>query len=219
VLERWLRPGRTSTRDVLLDMTALVALAVLLMGAGLGLRDPWPADEPRFALIAQDMLRSGDWLIPRVGGDLYADKPPFYFWLMASAMALTGSLRLGFLLPSLLAGVGTVLLVYDLLRRARGREVALAGAFAPGFDRVTVGRLAPFIAAGHGHHPLQRAGFAAIAGDDGNGAGRIVAALQHRAKAASGVYPAQQRRYRHAAGDSCHLRPRGAAPRLAAASR
>ena len=129
VLERWLRPGRASTWDVLLDVAGLVALAVLLMGAGLGLRDPWPADEPRFALIAQDMLRSGEWLIPRVGGDLYADKPPLYFWLLASAMALTGSLRLGFLLPSLLAGVGTVLLVYDLLRRARGREVALAGAF------------------------------------------------------------------------------------------
>jgi 4-amino-4-deoxy-L-arabinose transferase-like glycosyltransferase len=129
VLERWLRPGRASTRDVLLDVAGLVALAVLLMGAGLGLRDPWPADEPRFALIAQDMLRSGDWFIPRVGGDLYADKPPFYFWLLASAMALAGSLRLGFLLPSLLAGIGTVLLVYDLLRRARGREVALAGAF------------------------------------------------------------------------------------------
>jgi len=129
VLERWLRPGRVSTRDVLLDVAGLVALAVLLMGAGLGLRDPWPADEPRFALVAQDMLRSGDWLIPRVGGDLYADKPPFYFWLLASAMALAGSLRLGFLLPSLLAGVGTVLLVYDLLRRARGRDVALAGAF------------------------------------------------------------------------------------------
>lgn len=129
VLERFLRPGRVSRRDVLLDVAGLAALALLLMGTGLGLRDPWPADEPRFALIAQDMLRSGDWLIPRVGGDLYADKPPFFFWLLASAMALTGSLRLGFLLPSLLAGVGTVLLVYDLLRRARGREVALAGAF------------------------------------------------------------------------------------------
>jgi len=129
VLERLLRPGRASSRDVLLDVAGLVALALLLMGAGLGLRDPWPADEPRFALIAQDMLRSGDWLIPRIGGDLYADKPPFYFWLLASAMALTGSLRLGFLLPSLVAGLGTVLLVYDLLRRARGREVALAGAF------------------------------------------------------------------------------------------
>ena len=43
-------------------------------------------------------------------------------------MALTGSVRMGFLLPSLLAGIGTLLLVYDLLRRVRGREVAFAGA-------------------------------------------------------------------------------------------
>ena len=129
LLDRLLRPGRTSSRDVLLDLAFLLGVALILIGAGLGLRDPWPADEPRFALIAQDMLRSGDWLIPRVGGDLYADKPPLYFWLMAASMAVTSSLRVGFLLPSLLAGVGTVLLVYDLLRRARGREVALAGAF------------------------------------------------------------------------------------------
>ena len=67
--------------------------------------------------IAQDMLRSGDWMIPRVGGDLYADKPPVFFWLMAAAMALTGSLRVGFLLPSLLARIGCIVLVYDLLRR------------------------------------------------------------------------------------------------------
>jgi 4-amino-4-deoxy-L-arabinose transferase-like glycosyltransferase len=129
LLDRLLRPGQISSRDVLLDVAFIVGLALVLIGAGLGLRDPWPADEPRFALIAQDMLRSGDWLIPRVGGDLYADKPPFYFWLMAASMGVTGSLRVGFLLPSLLAGVGTALLVYDLLRRARGREVALAGAF------------------------------------------------------------------------------------------
>jgi 4-amino-4-deoxy-L-arabinose transferase-like glycosyltransferase len=129
VFERLLRPGRTSPRDALLDVCFLVGFALLLMATGLGLRDPWPADEPRFALVAQDMLRSGDWLIPRVGGDLYGDKPPFFFWLLASAMALTGSMRIGFLLPSLLAGIGATLLVYDLLRRARGREVALCGAF------------------------------------------------------------------------------------------
>jgi len=127
-LERLLRPGRTDGREVVADLLWLAGLGLLLMGAGLGLRDPWPADEPRFALVAQDMLRSGDWLIPRVAGDLYPDKPPLYFWLMAASMAVTGSVRLGFLLPSLLAGVGTLLLVYDLLRRLRGREVAFAGA-------------------------------------------------------------------------------------------
>jgi 4-amino-4-deoxy-L-arabinose transferase-like glycosyltransferase len=128
LLDRLLRPGRDDPAAVRVDLYWLLALGCVLIGAGLGLRDPWPADEPRFALIARDMLASGDWLVPRVGGDLYAHKPPFYFWLMAASMALTGSLRVGFLLPSFLAGIGTVLLVYDLLRRARGRETALAGA-------------------------------------------------------------------------------------------
>jgi 4-amino-4-deoxy-L-arabinose transferase-like glycosyltransferase len=129
LLERLMRTGSSSRRDIALDVLMLVALGLLLMGAGFGLRDPWPADEPRFALVAQDMLRSGDWLFPRVGGDLYADKPPLYFWLLAASMAITGSVRLGFLLPSLLAGLGTTLLVYDFVRRARGREAALAGGF------------------------------------------------------------------------------------------
>ena len=85
-------------------------------------------DEPRFALIARDMLHTGNWLVPSVGGDLYPDKPPFYFWLLTLAVGATGSVRAGFLLPSLLAGLGTVLLVYDLLRRVYDREVGLAGA-------------------------------------------------------------------------------------------
>ncbi len=129
LLDRLLRPGRESSRDVVLDLLWLLGLGLLLIGTGLGLRDPWAPDEPRFALVAQDMLRSGDWLFPRVGGDLYADKPPLFFWLIASATATTGSLRIGFLLPSLFAGLGTVVLVYDLMRRARGREVGLATGF------------------------------------------------------------------------------------------
>jgi 4-amino-4-deoxy-L-arabinose transferase-like glycosyltransferase len=129
LLDRLLRPGREAGRDVALDVLLLLGLGLALIGTGLGLRDPWAPDEPRFALVAQDMLRSGDWLFPRIGGDLYADKPPLFFWLIASAIAATGSLRVGFLLPSLLAGLGTVMLAYDLMRRARGREVGLATGF------------------------------------------------------------------------------------------
>jgi 4-amino-4-deoxy-L-arabinose transferase-like glycosyltransferase len=107
-----------------------IALAVLVfVGAGIGVRDPWPADEPRFALIARDMVASGDWLFPRVGGELYAEKPPFYFWLLAAFYALTGSLRASFPLPSLLAAFGTLVLVYDLARRAYGRVAGLSAAF------------------------------------------------------------------------------------------
>jgi 4-amino-4-deoxy-L-arabinose transferase-like glycosyltransferase len=123
--QRWLRPAQHSSHDVHLDLLWLVVLTLLLVGTGIGLRDPWPADEPRFALIARDMVASGRWLVPLVGGDLYADKPPLYFWLMAFALQLTGSLRLAFLVPSLLSALGCVILVYDLARRLWTRETGL----------------------------------------------------------------------------------------------
>lgn len=95
----------------------VLLLALVVIGAGIGLRDPWPADEPRFVLIARDMVLSGQWLFPHVGNVLYPDKPPLYFWIMAACYMVTGSLRVAFLLPSLLAALGTLWLVHDLGRR------------------------------------------------------------------------------------------------------
>lgn len=91
--------------------------ALTLLGTGLGLRDPWPADEPRFALVARQMVESGQWLFPMRGDELYPDKPPLFMWLQALCLGLTGNLRLSFLLPPLLASLGTLALVRDLGRR------------------------------------------------------------------------------------------------------
>jgi len=112
------------------DLLWLLGLALIVIATGIGLRDPWPADEPRFALIARDMVAHHQWLIPSVGGDVYADKPPLFFWMIAAGLKLTGSLRLAFLLPSLLAGIGCVVLVYDLARRLWNRETGLAAGLA-----------------------------------------------------------------------------------------
>lgn len=103
----------------------LALLTVLLLSAGLGVRNPWPADEPLFAVMARDMIRSGQWLIPMVGGDFWQDKPPLLIWLIAASTLVTGSAKVGLLLPSLLAAAGTLLLVYDLVRRLWDRESAL----------------------------------------------------------------------------------------------
>ncbi len=102
-------------------------VAVLVLGAGLGLRDPWPADEPRFALVARQMVESGQWLFPMRGDELYPDKPPLFMWIQAAFYALTGNLRIAFLLPSLLAALCTLWLVRDLGRRLWSVE---AGAYA-----------------------------------------------------------------------------------------
>jgi 4-amino-4-deoxy-L-arabinose transferase-like glycosyltransferase len=102
------------------DLAWLAFALVLIIGTGLGIRDPWPADEPRFALVARDMVLSGEWLFPRVGGDLYQDKPPLFFWLLAVCYTLTGSVKASFLIPAFLASGGVMFLVYDLGRRLVG---------------------------------------------------------------------------------------------------
>lgn len=91
--------------------------AVFVLGAGFGARDPWPADEPRFALIAKEMADTGNWLIPRIAGELYPDKPPLFFWVVAGLYRLTGSLRVALFLPALLAALGVLVLIHDLVRR------------------------------------------------------------------------------------------------------
>ena len=90
------------------------AIALLVLGAGIGLREPWPADEPRFVLVAKQMWDSGDWLFPHRGHELYADKPPLFFWLLGAAYALVRDWTWAFLLPSLVAAMATLWLTYDL---------------------------------------------------------------------------------------------------------
>jgi 4-amino-4-deoxy-L-arabinose transferase-like glycosyltransferase len=40
-------------------------------------------DEARFALLAREAVESHQWLLPRVRGVIYLNKPPLYFWTVA----------------------------------------------------------------------------------------------------------------------------------------
>ena len=108
----------------------LVVMALLVLGTGLGLRDPWPSDEPRFALVARQMVDSGQWLFPHRGLELYSDKPPMLMWWQATLYSLLGHWRLAFLLPSLIAALATLWCVVDLGRRLWTRRVGLYAGWA-----------------------------------------------------------------------------------------
>jgi 4-amino-4-deoxy-L-arabinose transferase-like glycosyltransferase len=114
----------------------VLALIVVLF-LGVGMRYPWPADEPRFAQIAREMVESGQWLFPTRGGEFYPDKPPVFMWISAAFYALIGHLKVAFLLPSTFAAIGTLLLVHDLGKRLWRPQVALWAvlvlAFTPQF--------------------------------------------------------------------------------------
>ena len=112
------------------ELLWFLLIALVVLGAGIGLRDPWPADEPRFALSAKQMVDSGNWLIPHRGSELYSDKPPTFMALQAATYEIVRDWRIAFLLPSLLAALGTLLLVYDLARRLWDQRTGLYAAAA-----------------------------------------------------------------------------------------
>lgn len=119
-------PPATQRREFLL----FLLFAFVLLGIGIGLRDPWPSDEPRFALVARQMVESGDWLFPHRGRELYSDKPPAMFWMQAGVYEVVRNWRVAFLLPSLLAGLLALGLVYDLGRRWWNHRAGLYAAIA-----------------------------------------------------------------------------------------
>ena len=88
------RPTARAAADSRSDLLWLGLALFIIIGTGIGIRDPWPADEPRFAAVARDMVATGEWLFPRVGGDLYQDKPPMFFWMLAVCYSLIGSLKM-----------------------------------------------------------------------------------------------------------------------------
>ena len=76
------------------------------------------------------MVDTGNWLFPHRGNELYADKPPMLMWLQAAGYRLVGNWRVAFLLPSLLAALGTLWCVVDLGKRLWTRPVGLYAGWA-----------------------------------------------------------------------------------------
>ena len=103
----------------------LFVVAAIIIFSGLGFRDAWPPDEPRFALVAKEMVTSGQWLIPMRGGEIYPDKPPVFMWGIALFYVLTGSLSVAMLLPNAIASLVTLTVTYRLSRALADERTAI----------------------------------------------------------------------------------------------
>jgi len=120
---------------------ALLLGVVLLYGAGLGARDLWAPDEPRYGAIAEELrsFRHGarGLVLLHLNDVPYTQKPPLYFWLAALAGVPGGRVdEWAARLPSALAGIGCVVWTAILGRWLfRRPEVALlaAGLLATSF--------------------------------------------------------------------------------------
>ena len=50
-------------------------------------------EEPRRALIAETMLQTGDFFVPRYMEDIYLAKPPLYNWVVVGVTTLFGEMN------------------------------------------------------------------------------------------------------------------------------
>jgi 4-amino-4-deoxy-L-arabinose transferase-like glycosyltransferase len=88
-------------------------------------------EESRWATVAREMVRTGDWVVPRQQGLVFADRPPLNSWCMALIYEMTGRLdRLAIRLPTALATLLTTLLVYVYSRTFLSRLGALSAGAA-----------------------------------------------------------------------------------------
>jgi 4-amino-4-deoxy-L-arabinose transferase-like glycosyltransferase len=120
-----------------LGPVAIGVVAAALLAIGLGARVFTNNDEARFPMLAADILVRGDWLWPRLNGAGYYNKPPLLAWLIALCSWPGGHVtQLTAVVPSVLAAIATVVLVYligrDLFGADAGRCAALVVATTQG---------------------------------------------------------------------------------------
>jgi 4-amino-4-deoxy-L-arabinose transferase-like glycosyltransferase len=96
-------------------------------------------DEPRYARVAVEMHRAGEWARPTLQGAPWLEKPALYYWLAGGAFALLGETESAARLPSV--GAALLLVGFTALVGARlyGRAAGLHAGFALGTSLLVFG--------------------------------------------------------------------------------
>lgn len=107
-------------------LCAALAFAAVIFSININGYDLWPPDEPRYALIAREMMDSGDYLLPRVNNQPYKEKPPLLFWMIAAASSITGEVTpLTARIPSVVSGLIVLFFTGLLARELFNARIAL----------------------------------------------------------------------------------------------
>ena len=115
-------PGRQRIA-ILTLLVVVAAFGVYLVGNGSVAL--WDRDEPRYAQASRQMVRSGDWVVPRFLDELRTKKPPLIYWCQAAAMEVLGDNEFAARLPSSIAVTLVLILLAVVLRRFIGRWRAM----------------------------------------------------------------------------------------------
>ena len=116
-------PDLNKTHPKILWTTVIVAAIVFFWG--LGSMDLLSLNEGRRALAIQEMVSSGNWLLPHLNGELYLTKPPLLYWFSSSLGFIWGVNEWTLRLPSALAAIAVLIMVYRYALQQSGKWAAL----------------------------------------------------------------------------------------------
>lgn len=115
-------PPPSRNDGIWLAFALVVALLTITFQMGsLPLIQP---DEGRNAEVAREMKERGSWLVPTHNGQVYLDKPAFYFKAVALSLAAFGDTEFAARLPSVLFAFGTLGISWGFARARLGPRAA-----------------------------------------------------------------------------------------------
>ncbi|MFH1037289.1 MAG: phospholipid carrier-dependent glycosyltransferase [PVC group bacterium] len=110
-----MKTASLKTGTVKTFIPAVILLFLLLYIIPLGNRPLIIPDESRYAEIPREMRASGDWIVPRLNGIRYFEKPVLGYWLTAAALGLFGENAFAVRFPSALAAGASAMILFLLL--------------------------------------------------------------------------------------------------------
>jgi len=101
-------------KNDLLYIGILFLVAMVLYLPNLGGPTLWDIDEARFATCSAELLRSGNWIVPQLNGEVYGTKPILMFWFMMLSYQVFGINEIGARFPSVVFAMATLFLTYQI---------------------------------------------------------------------------------------------------------
>ncbi|MCC6793730.1 MAG: glycosyltransferase family 39 protein [Candidatus Hydrogenedentes bacterium] len=108
----------------------LLCVALVAVFYALGVGDVREDNEGQRAAPPATMLRTGDYIIPRLNGEPYLVKPPLLYWAIAGVYSVAGVSEFTARVPTALCGAALVVSMYLFARKAAGERAARWGALA-----------------------------------------------------------------------------------------
>jgi 4-amino-4-deoxy-L-arabinose transferase-like glycosyltransferase len=114
-----------------LELILIVALGALALGSGMTAAPLVDWDEATYAEVAHEAIANHSYLDFTWNGQAYVKKPPLLFWALVGSFKVLGESEFAARLPSVAAGLATLLLIYLTAAGTAGRLAGTLAALIP----------------------------------------------------------------------------------------